>query len=809
MTPSRNASPPLGPNVAPLSWFLDEPGRAASLSGRTKRLLPFVAAYALLHGVFVYAGVGLSRVADAAVTLWPAVGLLGAVLVATPRWTWPFWVTAAIAARLVVQPIVFDMIAPLAPTLLFSGINAIEALVFALLLQRPLQQSYRQDRPLYFLISLAIVALVAAVIGGGLGALSMRFVLLYDVEFWQALRLWATADYIGMILVAPIATWLLLPQIRIRRGLAGRAESAVIVLVLGATIYAALLLSPPPTSDYRQAVRVGLTTTMMLPLLWAALRVEFPVVAVLLAAVTVSVTLASIAGEGPFAFPPGDHLPVLASLQIFLGGTILFITILAFAVFERQRAREDSRLHQRFADLMVDLTGRLMAAKPATLDRTIEDCLGSMAHFAGADRCGLVQIGRDGRTISRTHAWARNGLETYPGELAVTDLRDFSWALREFREQGYVLIEDLQADLPAGAEGFELVRKSMPDTSSLLYIGLFTDDSLLGAIGFGFVRPGVRWRAEWLSVAYLVGQLFANVLKRKKIEDELQAYQDKLRLLASELSVTEERTRRKAATDLHDSVGQNLAMARMRLGQLIAGDDGHREELEQIRELVGEALRGTRYLIADLSPAILYELGLVPALQSLAEAADGEIVVSAPPGAFLGGNRPIARTTFEVDDELREKICAAFDVGDNRSFDQDPPYGVSALAEIGIKALSPGINDPETASRVIDRLVRVLSAWGNAPRDIEPKYDRVYSPPLDSEDLFAVAFSQLALYGAKDVRVGIRLQEAFRSLATLDRADCAAAARQESERALALAKQALEVEADYELLRRNVEDRKS
>ena len=193
----------------------------------------------------------------------------------------------------------------------------------------------------------------------------------------------------------------------------------------------------------------------------------------------------------------------------------------------------------------------------------------------------------------------------------------------------------------------------------------------------------------------------------------------------------------------------------------------------------------------------------VAALQKIADELQGEILVRAPPGAFLGGNRPIVQTSFAVDDDLREEIASAFDIGDRRSFDQDPMYGVSALAEIGIKALSPGINDPETASRVIDRLVRVLGIWCRTERLTEPEYDRVYVPVLDTHDLFAVAFSQLALYGARDLRVGIRLQEAFRSLASGSARNCHAIAKQHSKRALEIARKALDVEVDYELLEKS------
>lgn len=191
----------------------------------------------------------------------------------------------------------------------------------------------------------------------------------------------------------------------------------------------------------------------------------------------------------------------------------------------------------------------------------------------------------------------------------------------------------------------------------------------------------------------------------------------------------------------------------------------------------------------------------VAALQELAEEAGGEIRVTAPPGVFVDGRRPLAETSFEPDDRASESICAAYDVADNRTFDQDPAYGISALAEIGIKALSPAVNDPVTAIRVIDRLVRVLTEWGSAAGDKKPRYGRVFVPPLDAEELFGVAFSQLALYCAGDVRVGVRLQEACRSLAQVSNPAGAEAARRQASRALELAKAALALEQDYERLR--------
>jgi signal transduction histidine kinase len=89
--------------------------------------------------------------------------------------------------------------------------------------------------------------------------------------------------------------------------------------------------------------------------------------------------------------------------------------------------------------------------------------------------------------------------------------------------------------------------------------------------------------------------------------------------MATEVSLSEERARRRAAIDLHDGIGQNLAVARMRIGQILASQSERSEHWQVARDLIDQALLGTRHVISDLSPAILYELGLVPAVQSLAE----------------------------------------------------------------------------------------------------------------------------------------------------------------------------------------------
>lgn len=96
---------------------------------------------------------------------------------------------------------------------------------------------------------------------------------------------------------------------------------------------------------------------------------------------------------------------------------------------------------------------------------------------------------------------------------------------------------------------------------------------------------------------------------------------DKLRALAAELAIAEERERRRIASGLHDQVGQLLGIAKVRLGEALAA--GPVEEVAKpvsdARGLLDRAIREIRGLTFELSSPVLHELGFEAALEALAE----------------------------------------------------------------------------------------------------------------------------------------------------------------------------------------------
>ena len=116
-------------------------------------------------------------------------------------------------------------------------------------------------------------------------------------------------------------------------------------------------------------------------------------------------------------------------------------------------------------------------------------------------------------------------------------------------------------------------------------------------------------------------QLRLEIDERKRAEEEIRVSQKQLRALASELSLAEERERRRVATELHDDIVQPLVLSSLRLGELgeLASDTGFAEKVDEIRAFIEQTIERTRSLTVQLSPPLLDELGLGVAVEWLIE----------------------------------------------------------------------------------------------------------------------------------------------------------------------------------------------
>jgi len=116
-------------------------------------------------------------------------------------------------------------------------------------------------------------------------------------------------------------------------------------------------------------------------------------------------------------------------------------------------------------------------------------------------------------------------------------------------------------------------------------------------------------------------QLQAELLERKKAEELLLEQQQRLHALSSELARVTEHEKHRIATDLHDTIGQSLAMAKNKLGLLQSSINTEKTMvlLEDVKELVETSIRYSRTLIFELSSPLIDYLSFASALEWLSE----------------------------------------------------------------------------------------------------------------------------------------------------------------------------------------------
>ncbi len=158
------------------------------------------------------------------------------------------------------------------------------------------------------------------------------------------------------------------------------------------------------------------------------------------------------------------------------------------------------------------------------------------------------------------------------------------------------------------------------------------------------------------------------------------------------------------------------------------------------------------------------ESGLV----ELAAAEDVVIGMRVHPGGFVVQGTPLAavapadRLTAELEDQIRRRVL----VGRFRTGEQDPVYGIHQLVEVAVRALSPGINDPNTAISCVDWLGSILHRVGrqhlrSAVRRDDEGALRLVIEPVTFEGLVGAAFDQIRQCSYSVPAVAIRMLDVF------------------------------------------------
>jgi PAS domain S-box-containing protein len=172
---------------------------------------------------------------------------------------------------------------------------------------------------------------------------------------------------------------------------------------------------------------------------------------------------------------------------------------------------------------------------------------------------------------------------------------------------------------------------------SVALIPIKADEEIIGLLQLNDTR---RDRFTRVTIRFMeqIGANIGMALKRQRAEEALRELNETLearvaertvalerratllRAMASELTHAESRERRRLASVLHDHLQQLLVAAKLKVDMLTDTGDAAEvtKALSEASGLLQQAIDSSRSLAVDLSPPILYEAGLAPAVEWLA-----------------------------------------------------------------------------------------------------------------------------------------------------------------------------------------------
>ncbi len=262
--------------------------------------------------------------------------------------------------------------------------------------------------------------------------------------------------------------------------------------------------------------------------------------------------------------------------------------------FYRVREAEAAALHALFqAEL---------AARSHT--ELIGRCLEILAGYSRADAGWLWLRGPD------SEEWVQAGV--WPGPNAERKLRLDARLERRLARPRY--LEGLRAVVAVPAE-----TAGSTGLACCWSVPLRRKGRLEGVLQLGF-RKRYEWLPRELRLLAAAGERILEASEKARLHEELARREREIRRLAEHMVHVEEMERRRISRELHDEAGQSLLCLRLQLEMLeqkARAAPALRAELAEGRRLLERTIEELRRLVADLSPALLEQLGLAAALRRL------------------------------------------------------------------------------------------------------------------------------------------------------------------------------------------------
>jgi PAS domain S-box-containing protein len=273
-----------------------------------------------------------------------------------------------------------------------------------------------------------------------------------------------------------------------------------------------------------------------------------------------------------------------------------------------ERERAEKAIKQRNRELATLLEASQRLARRLELDELLSDIARSIVETLPGAEASSLWLYDEKRNELAVRAWSGYDDEVISG---LTLSPDTSLVGLVHRSRQPIIIDDLARQL-----AFEVLdRPAFSAVCSALGVPLLVEGRSIGALfADNFSRPKAFDENDLRLLQSLAAQA-AVAIQNARLFEQVRAGRERLQALSRRVVEVQEAERRHTALELHDEIGQLLTGLKftLEMGARLPADKV-RASLDEVRSQVSELIMRVDDLSLDLRPAILDDLGLLPAL---------------------------------------------------------------------------------------------------------------------------------------------------------------------------------------------------
>ena len=184
-----------------------------------------------------------------------------------------------------------------------------------------------------------------------------------------------------------------------------------------------------------------------------------------------------------------------------------------------------------------------------------------------------------------------------------------------------ILLEDISSDSRVAHREMVIAE----GLKAFICVPLRAKDKVLGVLNVASNVPH-HFTTNDMQLLYAIGDQLGIAIEQARLHERLRMALERYRRLARQTLVAEEEERRRLARELHDETSQALSGLALQLQALVdmveisgSQDEEFKNRLKKVQTLVVQVHSEISRLIANLRPALLDTLGLIPAIRRYAE----------------------------------------------------------------------------------------------------------------------------------------------------------------------------------------------